>query len=233
MLCNNFLHIIRSLDILFLHFKILAMRSCPFRKYRKCMLKETSIRCRKFAEDPQKLRGRGSVLIQGFGQMSNVGIWKFEAPPNPLFTCIYARGCASKVILLHRKSSIYSYLTSELTNSIPTCFAEARAVFAEAMLQKKAKRWYCGSSLKQFYRGSIRGSCGCDRGSSAEALADLRFATSRFCSFFSPGPFCVCPPSHRRPRRLGPGGSSQLASARTLVKGMYTAHLLFANDGCK
>ncbi len=55
------------------------------------MLKETSIRCRKFAEDPRKLRGRGSVLIQGFGQMSNVGIWKFEAAPNPLFTCIYAR----------------------------------------------------------------------------------------------------------------------------------------------
>ena len=43
MLCNHFLHIIHSLDISFLPLKILAMRSCPFRKYRTCMLKETSI----------------------------------------------------------------------------------------------------------------------------------------------------------------------------------------------
>ena len=53
-------------------------------------------------------------------------------------------------------------------------------MFAEAILQKITKKWYRGSSRKQVYRGSIRGSCGCDRGSSAEALADLRFATSRF-----------------------------------------------------
>ena len=43
MLCNHFLHIIHSLDISFLPLKILAMRSCPFMKYRTCMLKETSI----------------------------------------------------------------------------------------------------------------------------------------------------------------------------------------------
>ena len=43
MLCNHFLHIIHSLDISFLPLNILAMRSCPFRKYRTCMLKETSI----------------------------------------------------------------------------------------------------------------------------------------------------------------------------------------------
>ena len=43
MLCNHVLHLIQSLDISFLHLKILAMRSCPFRKYRNCMLKETSI----------------------------------------------------------------------------------------------------------------------------------------------------------------------------------------------
>ena len=43
MLCNRFLHIIHSLDISFLYLKILAIRSWPSRKYRNCMLKETSI----------------------------------------------------------------------------------------------------------------------------------------------------------------------------------------------
>ena len=38
-----------------------------------------------------------------------------------------------------RISIIHSYLTSKSTNSIPTCFAEARAVFAEAILQKISK----------------------------------------------------------------------------------------------
>ena len=44
----------------------------------------------------------------------------------------------------------YSCLTSKLTDSISTCFAEARAVFAEAILQKITKKWYRGSSRKQF-----------------------------------------------------------------------------------
>ena len=43
MLCNRFLHIIHSLDISFSYLKILAIRSWPSRKYRNCMLKETSI----------------------------------------------------------------------------------------------------------------------------------------------------------------------------------------------
>ena len=43
MLCNRFLHIIHSLDISFLYLRILAMRSRPYRNYRNCMLKETSI----------------------------------------------------------------------------------------------------------------------------------------------------------------------------------------------
>ena len=90
-----------------------------------------------------------------------------------------SEGFASKVIALLRKSSMF---ISEFksTNSIPTCFAEARAVFAEAILQEISNQWYCGSSRKQFLRGSIRGSCGCDRGSSAEALAELEVCDKPF-----------------------------------------------------
>ena len=73
-----------------------------------------------------------------------------------------------------RISIIHSYLTSKSTNSIPTCFAEARAVFAEAIFQKVAKKWHCGSSRKQIFRGRIRGSCGCVRGSYAEGFAEVR-----------------------------------------------------------
>ena len=73
-----------------------------------------------------------------------------------------------------RISIIHSYLTSKSTNSIPTCFAEARAVFAEAILQKIAKKWHGGSSRKQIFRGRIRGSCGCVRGSYAEGFAEAR-----------------------------------------------------------
>ena len=74
-----------------------------------------------------------------------------------------------------RISIIHSYLTSKSTNSIPTCFAEARAVFAEAILQKiLAKKWHGGSSRKQIFRGRIRGSCGCVRGSYAEGFAEAR-----------------------------------------------------------
>ena len=58
--------------------------------------------------------------------------------------------------------------------SIPTCFAEARALFAEAILQKIGQKWHRGSSRKQIFRGSIRGSCGCVRGSYAEAFAEVR-----------------------------------------------------------
>ena len=58
MLCNRFLHIIHSLDISFLYLKILAIRSWPSRKYRNCMLKETSISlyeiCGRSAEAPRK-----------------------------------------------------------------------------------------------------------------------------------------------------------------------------------
>ena len=83
MLCNRFLHIIHSLDISFLYLKILAIRSWPSRKYRNCMELHVKgnvhFRCREIcgssAEDPRKLRGRGSVLIQGIGHMSNVGIF--------------------------------------------------------------------------------------------------------------------------------------------------------------
>ena len=73
-----------------------------------------------------------------------------------------------------RISIIYSYLTSKSTNSIPTCFAEARAVFAEAILQEIAKKWHGGSSRKQIFRGRIRRSCGCVRGSCAEGFAEAR-----------------------------------------------------------
>ena len=73
-----------------------------------------------------------------------------------------------------RLSIIHSYLTSKSTNSIPTCFADARAVFAEARLQKIAKRWHGGSSRKQIIWGRIRGSCGCVRGSYAEGFAEVR-----------------------------------------------------------
>ena len=73
-----------------------------------------------------------------------------------------------------RISIIHSYLTSKSTNSIPTCFAEARAVFAEAILQKIAKIWHGGSSRKQIFRGRIRGSCGCVRRSYAKGFAEVR-----------------------------------------------------------
>ena len=141
---------------------------------------------RKIRGSSRKLRGRGSVLMKGRPNMAKCQMWEFRNFKHHQILSWLAympAGFVSKVILLHRKSSIYiqySYLTSKRTDSISTCFAEARAVFAEAILQKITKKWYRGSSRKQFYRGSIRGSCGCDRGSSAEALADLRFATSRF-----------------------------------------------------
>ena len=47
-------------------------------------------------------------------------------------------------------------------------------MFAEAILQKVAKKWHCGSSRKQIFRGRIRGSCGCVRGSYAEGFAEVR-----------------------------------------------------------
>ena len=93
-----------------------------------------------------------------------------------------------------RISIIYSYLTSKSTNSIPTCFAEARAVFAEAILQEIAKKWHGGSSRKQIFRGRIRGSCGCVRGSYAEGFAEARpyvqqskkeFLTPLICSLIN------------------------------------------------
>ena len=91
-----------------------------------------------------------------------------------------------------RISIIHSYLTSKSTNSIPTCFAEARAVFAEAILQKISKKWHRGSSRKQNFRGRIRGSCGCVRGSYTEGFAEVRPYVQQSKKEFLTPLNCIC-----------------------------------------
>lgn len=70
---------------------------------------------------------------------------------------------------LHLQGNVNHIRLQNRQDSVPTCFAEGRAVVAEAILRNISKK-YRGSSRRQCFSGSIRGSCGCLHGSYAEGF---------------------------------------------------------------
>jgi len=83
---------------------------------------------------------------------------------------------ASKVIVLLRKS--FMFIIDFKTNKFYSYMlrGSSRCVRGSDI----ARNIISGISRKQFLRGSIRGSCGCDRGSFAEALAELEVCDKPF-----------------------------------------------------
>lgn len=70
---------------------------------------------------------------------------------------------------LHLQRNVNHIRLQNRQDSVPTCFAEGRAVVAEAILRNVSKK-YRGSSRRQCFSGSIRGSSGCLHGSYAEGF---------------------------------------------------------------
>ena len=85
-------------------------------------------------------------------------------------------GCAWNAILLHRKSSIHICFHNQQISVLP----HASRKLALLPWKRFCKKSYCGSFWKEFFRWSIRGSCGCARGSYAEGFVEVRFCIQQF-----------------------------------------------------
>ena len=88
-------------------------------------------------------------------------------------------GFASKAILLLR-NHLYSYLTSKINKFYPTCFAEARAVFAEAILEKRSKNCTAEARGSNFLEEAFAEAAAVIAEALRKPSLNLRFATSSF-----------------------------------------------------